>query len=185
MDCGRLTRYAERAFERAGRAGIGIIVFGSGAARMVSGDYPPRQAFDDFIGTLRLLGPMAERHGVTLVIEPLNKSECNFINSLAEGAEAVEHCDHPNIRLLADLYHMLKEGEPASEIVRFGHLIRHTHAAELAGRSHPGKSRENFRPFFQALRQIGYAGPISLECRWDDIRTDLGPSAHYLRGQMA
>lgn len=185
IDHGRLRRHAERAFSRAKRTGIEIIVFGSGAARSVPGGYSQEHALEDFAGVLREIGPIARRCGVTLVIEPLNKLECNFINLLAEGAEAVERCDHPNVRLLADAYHMMKEGESASEIMRFGHLLRHVHLAELAGRCFPGKSREDFRPFFQMLRQAGYTGRVALECGWDDIRTDLAVSTRYLREQMA
>jgi len=184
MDAVRLMRYAESAFSRAARAGIGTIVFGSGGARTAPEGYPAERAMTDFVGVLRMCGPIAQRHGVTVVVEPLNKSECNFINSLAQGAEAVEACAHPSVRLLADFYHMLKDGEPASEILRFGHLIRHTHAAELAGRAFPGKSRENFRPFFQALREVRYAGPVALECAWENLRADLEPSTRYLREQM-
>lgn len=185
IDSDRLLRYAGTAFTRARRVGIDTIVFGSGAARIVPDGYPHPQALHDFVRLLRLLAPIAQHHAITLVIEPLNKGECNFINSLAQGAEAVEQCAHPNVRLLADFYHMLKEAEPASEIARYGHLIKHTHAAELAGRSFPGKSRENFRPFFQALREARYTGAIALECAWDDLQADLTPSAQYIRHQMA
>ena len=185
VDHDRLARYAGRVFARGSQAGIGIVVFGSGAARAMPEGYDFGRAMEDFVGALRVFGPLAQRHGITLVVEPLNSSECNFINSLAEGAQVVERCDHPNVRLLADFYHMLMEGEAASEIVRFGHLIRHTHVAELAGRAFPGKARENFRPFFQALKQCGYSGAIALECGWDDMRTDLARSVQYLRGQMA
>jgi sugar phosphate isomerase/epimerase len=181
MDRERLIRYAGTAFRRAGQLGVEIIVFGSGNARMAPDGYSRGLAMDDFVNLLRRLGPLAQRHGVTLVVEPLNKGECNFINSLAEGAEAVDLCDHPNIKLLADYYHMLKDGEPASEVVRFGRLIRHAHVAELAGRAFPGKSRENFHPFFEALQQAGYAGDVTLECKWDNIATDLAPAARYLR----
>jgi len=184
IDRERLVRYATSAFKRAEQVGIGIIVFGSGAARAVPEDYPKEQALKDFVEVLKLMGPVAQLHGVTLVVEPLNRSECNFINSVAEGAEAVEQCNHPNVRLLADFYHMLKDGEPATEIARFGHLIAHTHVAELAGRAFPGKSGEDFRPFFRALRQSRYTGSISLECAWGEMRSELAGSIRYLRGQM-
>jgi len=137
----------------------------------------------EFGRLLHQFGSIAQRYGVTLVVEPLNKAECNFITSLAEGAEAVERCNHLNVRLLADFYHMLKDGEPVSEVVRFGQLIRHTHVAELAGRGFPGKSREDFRPFFQALEQVGYTGRTVLECTWGNIETELESSTRYLRGE--
>ena len=183
LDEARLMRYAETAFHRAEQVGIGIIVFGSGGARRVPEGYPMEQAMDDFSRLLSRLAPIAQRHGVTLVVEPLNKAECNFINSLAEGAEAVERANHPNVQLLADYYHMLRENEPASEVVRFGKVIKHAHVAELAGRAFPGKSREDFRPFFQALAQANYTGKVAIECTWGDISLELESSARYLREQ--
>ena len=185
LDHQRLLRYAQNAFSRAERIGIEVVVFGSGGSRSVPDGYSQDQALQDFVEVLRQFGSIAQRYGVTLVVEPLNKTECNFINSLAEGAEAVEQCNHPNVRLLADSYHMDKDAEPVSEIVRFGHLLRHVHVAELAGRCFPGKSGEDFRPFFQMLQQIGYAGRVSLECTWNDIVTDHVFSTRYLRGQMS
>jgi sugar phosphate isomerase/epimerase len=182
VDEARLVRYVETACTRAEQVGMELIVFGSGNSRMAPEGYPVEQVMDDFVKTLRLVGPIAERHGITIVVEPINKTECNFINTLAAGAEAVERCDHPSVWLLADYYHMLMDGEPASEVARFGHLIKHTHLAELAGRAYPGKSREDFSPFFNALGQAGYPGRVTLECTWDNLAAEIEPSVRYLRG---
>lgn len=185
IDHARLLRYAETAFERAERMGIETIVFGSGGARSVPEGHPMEHAMTEFSGFLRLIGPIAARHGVTVVVEPLSKGDCNFINSLREGAEAVERCNHPNVRLLADVYHMRCENEPADAIARFGHLLKHVHVAELAGRYFPGKAREDFRPSFRALKQAGYSGRIALECFWDDVRADAPSSVQFVREQLA
>ena len=139
----------------------------------------------EFSGLLRLMGPIAARHGVTIVVEPLNKGECNFITSLSEGAEAVGRCNHPNVRLLADIYHMLQDGESAGEIAKFGHLLDHVHVAELTGRFYPGKAREDQRAYYRALKQVGYKGRVSIESHWDDIAVDAAPSVRYLREQLA
>lgn len=184
VDMERLTRYAETAFRRAAEARMEVIVFGSGAARMAPDGYARERAMEDFCGALRCVGLIAQRHGLTVVVEPLNRKECNLVNSLAEGAEAVERCNHPNVRLLADFYHMLMEGEPATEIARYGHMLGHTHVAELAGRGFPGKGGEDFRPFFRALRESSYKGRIAIECKSDDIGKDVEGSTRYPREQM-
>jgi len=182
IDEPRLLRYAETAFRRAQEVGLDIIVFGSGGARTVPEGYDMERAMEDFVNVLRKIGPIAAKYGVMVVVEPLNRAECNLITSLAEGADAVNRANHPNVKLLADYFHMMKDGEAASEIVRFGDLIRHTHVAELAGRAAPGTSREDFKPFFDALEQIGYTGRVSIEAIWSDIATQLEPSIQYLRG---
>ena len=52
------------------------------------------------------MGVIAQSYGIVVCVEPLNRAESNFINTLQEGAEIVRRVNHPHIRLLADLYHM-------------------------------------------------------------------------------
>lgn len=184
VDESRLQRYAKSAFARAQSIGIQHIVFGSGGARSIPEGFARSRAEEQMKALLCEIGPLADAHQVTLVIEPLNRKECNFVNSLAEGAELVDACGHPQIRLLADYYHMLMEEEPVSEVSRHGHLIHHTHVAELQGRSFPGKFGEDFRPFFEALRKVEYPGNVSLECAWGDRQAELASATAYLRSQM-
>jgi sugar phosphate isomerase/epimerase len=118
------------------------------------------------VEALKAFGAIAARHDVTLVVEPLNRGECNFINSLAEGAEAVLSCDHPNVRLLADIYHMMREDESPDAITRHGRLIRHVHVAERDKRTAPGTAGDDFRPYLRALADTGYRGDFALECEY-------------------
>ena len=39
--------------------------------------------------------------------------------------------------------------------------------------------------YLQALRRAGYAGDISLECRWDDLPGQLPAALEALRNQIA
>jgi len=180
-----LFEYARVAFARAREAGIGVIVFGSGGSRRIPDGFPRERAADQFASLLAGLGPVAARHEVTIAVEPLNSDECNFINSLAEGAELVRRADHPNVRLLADIYHMLKDGEPPGEIARHGGLLAHCHVAEKEGRRAPGTGPEDLRPFLGALVGAGYAGGISIECGWKDFAAEAAGAVEYLRKQLA
>src|SRR5438067_3305987 len=168
VDHDRLMRYTETVFRRAQKAGIEIIVFGSGASRAVSDNFFKADTMNQFTRLLRLLGQSAQFCGVTIVVEPLNSEECNFINTLSEGAEAVMLADHPNVRLLVDSYHLRMQKEPVSEIVRFGHLIKYAHVSEHAGRGWPGKAREDLSDFYEALKTIHYNGRLAIESKWDD-----------------
>jgi sugar phosphate isomerase/epimerase len=179
-----LGRYAETALRRAHEIGIRVIVFGSGAARQIPEGFDRARAREQFLAYARRIAPMAERHEVTVVIEPLNRKECNFINSLAEGAEIVEAVAHPRLRLLADAYHMSVDGEPAEEIVRFGHLIEHFHVAELEGRQAPGTQGEDFGPYLRALKKIGYRDLLSFECGWKQFPEQAAGSLTSFREQV-
>lgn len=176
--------YARSAFRRANEVGIRTIVFGSGNARMRPDGTTYETAMEQFVALLSRLGPLAEEKGVTLVVEPLNRGECNFINSLREGAEAVQRADHRAVRLLADIYHMRKDDEPETEIEKFASLIHHVHAAEKEGRSFPGKHRENLVPYLAALARSGYRGEFALECHWGNFADEAERSLAAFREQI-
>lgn len=176
----QILEYSETAFRRARKAGVEIIVFGSGGSRNIPGDFSKEEAKQQFIDLCKSMGPIAGKYGVTVVIEPLNRNECNFINSVLEGAEIVEETNHPNIRLLADIYHMKMENEGPESIIEKGQLIKHTHVAEKEGRTPPGVNHEDLGPYINALEGIGYRGRMSVEARWDNFEQQVGPALEEL-----
>jgi len=180
-----ILRYAETAFRRAEMAGIRIIVFGSSGSRSIPEGFSREKARKQFLDLCGMMGPLARRYKVTVVLEPLNSGECNFLNSVAEGGGMVEEINHPNIRLLADIFHMLREKEGSESILRYGKYIKHIHIAENAGRSAPGVNGEDFTPYLGALNTINYRGMMSIECNWKDITSEAGPALIYLRQQIA
>ena len=175
--------WAETAFRRAQIAGIPHIVFGSGGARRIPEGFDKQVAMQQFIDLCKRMAPLAQKYAITVVVEPLNKGETNMINSLAEGAAIVNAVNHPNVRLLCDIYHMLRENEPAEEIVKYGDLLRHCHIAEKETRSAPGTAGDDFKPYFKALKQIKYTGCISIEGKWDDFEKRLAPALQYMKQQ--
>jgi sugar phosphate isomerase/epimerase len=178
-----LLKWASVAFPRAKASGMEILVFGSGGARKYPDGFDPKRAFSQYVELLKKLGPLAAQAGIVLVVEPLNHGETNLINSLAEGAEAVRGAEHPNVQLLADLFHMLRDGEPADEIVKVGKLLRHAHLAENKNRAAPGTSNEDFRPYFAALKKAGYDRRMALECGWTQRKQECGRAMEIIRKQ--
>ena len=175
--------YAAVAFERAGKVGIQRIVFGSGGSRELPEGFSQAEAFGQFTEVLSKMGPLAAEHGVTVVVEPLGP-ECNFIKSLEEGAAAVHKADHPNIRLLADSFHMIRIDEPGEKITPVMNLIAHVHVAELADRRAPGVAGDDFTPYLKPLAEGGYTGGISIESSWPDgLEADAAKGVATLRAQ--
>jgi sugar phosphate isomerase/epimerase len=177
--------YSETAFRRAKMAGVKTIVFGSGGARAIPEGFPKKEAKKQFISLCGKIAPIAKKYEVVISVEPLNRKECNFINSVAEGAEIVEAVDHKNIRLLADIYHMLMENEDPSEILKYGHLLYHMHIAEKDGRTAPGVSNEDFVPYFRALKETKYSGRMAIECSWKNIEEQAAPALKSMKSQLA
>jgi sugar phosphate isomerase/epimerase len=184
VDVRRLLKYGGTAFIRARQAGIKTIVFGSAGARSIPKGFAREKAAAQFVELLKSLGPMAAEQDLTLVVEPLNTGECNFINSLQEGAELVRACGHPAVRLLCDFYHMRMEDEGAEEIVAHGALLAHAHVAEKEGRAFPGKHGEDLSDYLIALKEVEYQGAISLECGWGSLRDEAASSLASFRVQV-
>ena len=127
------------------------------------------------------MGPIARKYGVTVAIENLQKSETNFINTVGEAFDVAKEVNDPNIRLLADIFHMLREKEGPEALVNAGDYIVHCHIAEIKDRTAPGMAGDDFRPYFATLKKIGYQGGISIEGQWKN--EDLPRAASTLRNQ--
>jgi sugar phosphate isomerase/epimerase len=184
VDYARLDRFAATAFRRAKEHGTTLIVFGSAGARQVPEGFSLATAFEQYVDVLRQCGPLAEENGVTLLVEPLNRGECNLVNTLLEGAEAVRRANTNGVKLLVDFFHMARNGESPDDLAKAGPLIAHAHTAENRDRAAPGTHGENFRPYFRALRRTGYNRALTIEADWTDFPAEAGPALKALRGQL-
>ncbi len=180
-----LMAFTETVLIRAGKAGVQTIVFGSGGSRRIPDGFDAAKAREQLIGFLRQILPIAAKNRVTLALEPLNRGETNMINRLGEAVEIVQAVNHPNLRMLVDIYHMLREKEAAEEILRTGGCLHHCHIAEPEKRAAPITMKDDFRPYFGALKRAGYRGKLSIEAGWGDLATELPLALHVLRQQIA
>lgn len=181
----RLKRWAETVMARAEQVGLKILVWGSGATRKVPEGWSREQAREQFLDAVRMVAPMAERHGVTIVIEPVCRHDSNFIMSLADGADIVETVNHPSVRLLADFWHMIHENEPPTEIERFASMIEHVHLSELGlDRGEPGRRGDDLRAYLRALKNIGYTKGLVIESNWNDVQRETRSGLEHLRMQI-
>jgi sugar phosphate isomerase/epimerase len=115
-------------------------------------------------------------------LEPLNRYEASFLNRVGQAALLARMIERPRVQSLADLFHMnIEETSFDEPIHEAGGMLGHVH---LAGntRLEPGIGMLDPRPAFRALRQIGYEGWLSLECRLSGPAEQVLPaSAEYLR----
>jgi len=180
---GEVLEYAGEALHRIREVGGSIVVLGSGSARKVPLGFPPDEARRQFIEFARELSLLATEQGVTVAIEPLNKTEDNLLNSVADGIQITREIDKPAIRLLADFFHMNEEGESLQSILDAGEWLVHTHVADT-GRVAPGVSLDqeaDFRAFFRALKSIGYDARCSFEGVTDDLVRQAKPLLKHLK----
>jgi len=169
-DRDRLGAYMERVTKRATSVGMKILVFGSGGARNVPAGFNRDRARQQIIDFCRMAAELASKVRVTIVAEPLNRGECNIINSVSEALALVKDVDHSNFRCLVDSYHLWIEGEPVENVNAAMPYVAHVHVADKDGRVAPGESkRSDYRPLFRILKKGGYRGRISVEATDFDI----------------
>lgn len=179
--------YAGEAMRRCSALGAQVIVLGSGGARRLENDWEPTRGLDQFETFCRELGPRAAEHNVTIAIEPLNKSEDNLVNSVAAGAAIVDAVDHPNIKLLADFYHMFHDDDATDDVAKVGLRLVHTHLADL-GRVAPGFAADgeaDFVGFFRALNAANYDARCSFEGKTDGLEAQAKPILAHMKQRQS
>lgn len=156
-----LRPYAQRVFDRAARAGVKVVVLGSGGARRVPEDFDHRAAWGQMVSFCAMIAPLAAAAGIVVPIEPLD--ECNLIGTLAPAARLVSQARHPSIRLLADSFHWARRNDSLEDLKRFAPLLGHVHVATWPSRTLPGLEECPLGTFLRTLRDAGYDGRVSIE----------------------
>jgi sugar phosphate isomerase/epimerase len=88
------------------------------------------------------------------------------------------------VKVLADLYHIVVESEPISNVVAAEAMLAHVHVADT-GRRYPGSGSYPYPELFAALRAIGYDQRVSVECRWEDLAAESKAALAFLRRAWA
>lgn len=109
------------------------------------------------------LGPVLEENGITLAIEPLNRFETFFLNTLSDTSALCDAIGHPRIGVLLDTFHANIEEKSIPDSCRMlGTRLRHVHACEN-DRGIPGSGHVDFAGMVDALNEIGYDGYLTIE----------------------
>lgn len=109
------------------------------------------------------LGDTLASHGVALAVEPLNRFETFFLNTAADAAALAAEINHPNVGILFDTFHAnIEEKDIGAGYRTIGKHLKHVHACEN-DRGIPGSGHVEWKNVFQALRDIGYDGWLTIE----------------------
>ena len=179
--------YCNKAFSNMAGLGAEAIVFGAGRARNVPDGFPREKAREQLVQLLRRLGGIAANYGITVCLEPLNKSESNIVNSLTEGIDMIAEANTPGIAILADYYHMALEGEGIQGIISALERAKsvrlfHTHIANPDGRVFPDASDKDDYSEFAKLLKFGKPKRISVEATVEDVEKEAAEAVRVLKG---
>lgn len=176
--------YADKVLFRANRAGVKYVILGSSSARSIPQGYDKEKAKSDFVKICSELAKLAAKHKVTIALENLQSSETNFINTVKDAADIVRKVNNPAFGLNADIFHMMRENESPDEIVKAAKQLVFCEVAEKEKRSLPGVMKDNFKPYFEALKQINYHGYLFIEGKIENPETEIPFAFTYLTQQL-
>jgi sugar phosphate isomerase/epimerase len=169
-----------------GRGAITPAAWGMFTRRLPPFDEPPRTPEQDrevLLAGLAELGAHAEQAGAVLLFEPLNRYEDHMVNTVAQAAELVRATGSPAVRILADTYHMnIEEDDPCAALRDAGDLLGAVHLSD-SNRGQPGTGHVPFDAIVATLREIGFDGVLSVECRLRGEPAEaVATCGRYLRG---
>jgi sugar phosphate isomerase/epimerase len=182
VDQERLRRYLHQTFTAMWALGGVLVVLGIGASRTIPAGFPRERAEAQFADVLRLIEQEGDRNGLDLALDPLNRAETNLLTTLDESRRFLADYHVVEVKLLADIYHLMVEEESLEVIEDCGALIAHVHVAD-SERLPPGQGDFDFKPFFTTLRKIGYDQRISIKCDWRDFGSQAAPALAYIKEQ--
>lgn len=105
----------------------------------------------------------AAAHEVTLLLEPINRYETNFVNSTADGLALLDEVGEPSAKLLLDTFHMnIEDADIAAALRQAGGRLGYMHVPD-SNRGAPGQGHIDYLSLLQTLAEIGYRGPITAE----------------------
>lgn len=106
---------------------------------------------------------LAEQAKVRLAIEPLNRFECYFLNTLQDAADYAKRVNHPNFTAMYDTFHgNIEEKDPVGCIRKQVKALGHFHIS-ASDRGTPGRDHVPWAETFRALRQGGYNSWLTIE----------------------
>jgi D-psicose/D-tagatose/L-ribulose 3-epimerase len=115
------------------------------------------------VEALRRLAERAERGGVTIGLEAVNRYESNLVNTAEQALDLVEDVGAPNLVVHLDAYHMnIEEANLADPVRMCGDRLGYVHIGD-SHRGYLGTGTVAFGELFGALAEIGYSGPLTFE----------------------
>lgn len=160
--------------------GVGVMTPGSYGmfSRRLPPFEPPRSPEEDrsiLLDALGRLGEHAEKEGVELFLEPLNRYEDYLVNTLAQAADLIQEVGSPAVRIVADTYHMnIEEADPAAALLAVAPYIGHLQASD-SNRLEPGAGHIDWALFGATVNAIGYDRSIAIESRLSGDAADVLP----------
>ncbi|MBI5724705.1 MAG: sugar phosphate isomerase/epimerase [Planctomycetes bacterium] len=123
----------------------------------------PTEARTLFTDVMSRILDFAGPRGVKIIIEPVNRYEINFVNTLDDAAAVLAPLAGRGAGLMPDVFHMnIEEARIGESLRKHGPLVAYIHLAD-SNRLAPGQGHLDFDEVFDALDAINFDGWASVE----------------------
>lgn len=119
-------------------------------------DFTPAEA--TFRETLRYACERADRHGIGILIEPINTVDVPgyHLSSPDHAADIVAALDAPHLRMMFDCYHMGRmDRDVAADLETFRSVIGHLQIAAVPDRGPPDHGDLEYATLWPVLESVG------------------------------
>lgn len=112
---------------------------------------------------VREVAQHAQKHGIRIGLEPLNRFETNFLNRHDQALKLAEDANESNLGVCLDAFHInIEEADPYQAILTTGSKLVDFHVADN-NRRPPGEGTWDWAKLISTLKQAGYNGPLTAE----------------------
>ena len=118
----QVREYAREICRRGQALGIRTIGIGAPSDRTLPEGYPADQADREMEAFLRMICPLAEEAGITVLLEAVHAHMCNYMTRTEEAVRMVERLALPNLAMVLDYYHAMVMEE---DLHSFGYALPH------------------------------------------------------------
>ena len=133
-----------------------------------------------FLENLAYACKAAAPHGMTILIEPLNRYDAPgyFLTTTEQAVEIIDRVGAANLKLMFDCYHVqLMEGDLSHRLENLAGVIGHIQFASVPDRGAPDHGEVNYAHVFQLIDRLGYDAPLGAEYK---PTGDTGASLSWL-----
>lgn len=165
---------ARAAVDQAVAYGAGL---GAGAVHVMAGRASGPAAHAAFLETLAYACAETARHGMEVLMEPLNRHDAPgyFLGTTDQAAAIQDELGLPNLRILFDCYHVGRsEGDVVTRAAALWDRIGHVQIAAVPDRGPPDHGELDYGHVLRRLADLGQSRPVGAEYR------PGGPTEHSL-----
>jgi D-psicose/D-tagatose/L-ribulose 3-epimerase len=121
------------------------------------------------VKNLKTICKYAEKLGKVICMEPLNRFETDFINTVDQALKMIKDVGSPALKLHYDTFHMnIEEKCQGDAIVRAGKHLGHFHACGC-DRGTPGNDHIDWDGIAKAVKKVKYDGNVVIESFTRDV----------------